>query len=81
MEKNAPWGNRVVGLTDELHNAYAINPNTLQRNDNGGTIIYPKHVHKALRRYLGLENTAVDAKFRFDDAEDFDFFNPNKSTA
>jgi hypothetical protein len=81
MEKNAPWGNRVVGLTDAAQNAYPINPGTLQRDDSGGgTIIYPKHVHKALRRYLRLESTAVDADFRFNNTEDFDFFNPDKST-
>jgi hypothetical protein len=80
MEKNAPWGNRVVGLTDEAQNAYSINPDTLQRDDSGGTIIYPKHIHKALRRHLGLENSAVEADFRFSNTEDFDFFNPDKST-
>jgi hypothetical protein len=80
MEKNAPWGNRVVGLTDEGHNAFRINPNTLQRDDRNGTIIYPKHVHKALRRYLGLENHANEQGFPFNDTEDFDFFNPSLST-
>lgn len=74
MEKSPSWGNRVVGLTDEGHNAYNINASTLERDDANGTIIYPKHVHKALRRYLGLEDTAVDAAFRFNNTEDFDFF-------
>ena len=49
MEKNQPWTNRVVGETDELHFAYRIDPHNLRRNDQGGAIIYPKHVHKALR--------------------------------
>lgn len=80
MEQGAAWGNRVVGLTDEGHNAYRINPLTLQRDDNNGTLIHPKHVHKALRRHLGIENTAVDANFLFTNTEDFDFFNPSKST-
>ncbi|HIL96088.1 MAG TPA: DUF1501 domain-containing protein [Pseudomonadales bacterium] len=74
MEQNPSWGNRVFGETDEGHNAYHINPSTLARDDSNGTIIYPKHVHKALRRYLGLENTAVDANFQFSNTEDFDFF-------
>ncbi len=74
MEQNPSWGNRAVGATDELHNAYQMNPATLERDDDNGTIIYPKHVHKALRRYLVLESTAVDAPFPFNNTEDFDFF-------
>jgi uncharacterized protein (DUF1501 family) len=81
MEQGAAWGNRVVGLTDEGHNAYRINPSTLRRDDNNGTLIHPKHVHKALRRHMGIENTAVDANFLFTSTEDFDFFNPAKSTS
>ena len=74
MEKNQPWTNRVVGETDELHFAYAIDPHNLRRNDNGGTIIYPKHVHKALRRYLGIEHSAGSLRFPFNNTEDFTFF-------
>ena len=74
MEQNPSWGNRVVGLTDEGQNAYKINPNTLRRNDANGTIVYPKHVHKALRRYLNLENTPVESNFAFNNTEDFKFF-------
>ncbi len=74
MQRGASWGNRVVGLTDEGHNAYAINPTTLERDDSAGTIIYPKHVHKALRRELGFENSSVDADFQFSATEDFAFF-------
>ena len=80
MERGATWGNRVVGLTDEGHNAFRINPNTLQRDDRNGTIIYPKHVHKALRRYLGIENHANQQGFPFNNTEDFDFFNPALAT-
>ena len=57
MEKNQRWANRVVGETDDLHFAHKINPVTLQRDDADGTLIYPKHFHKALRRYLGIEMT------------------------
>ena len=74
MEQNPSWGNRVVGLTDEGQNAHKIKPNTLQRDDVNGTIIYPKHVHKALRRYLNLENTSVESNFAFNNTEDFKFF-------
>ena len=74
MEKNQPWTNRAVGETDELHFARRINPRTLDRDDAGGTIIYPKHVHKALRRYLGMEYTPGGQRFPFNNTEDFIFF-------
>ena len=74
MEKNRPWTNRVVGETDDLHFAHRINPATLQRDDTDGSIIYPKHVHKALRRYLGIENTPGARRFPFNNTEDFAFF-------
>ena len=59
MERNAPWGNRVVGLTDELHFAKRINPSTL-REDRNGILITPAHVHKALQEYLGLDLFSED---------------------
>ena len=74
MEKNQPWTNRVVGETDGLHFAKTINPTTLERDDANGTIIYPKHVHKALRRYLGIENSPGALRFPFGNTEDFEFF-------
>ena len=74
MEKNQPWTNRVVGETDDLHFAHRIYPTTLERDDANGTIIYPKHVHKALRRYLGIENSPGALRFPFSNTEDFAFF-------
>ena len=74
MEKNQPWTGRAVGETDGLHFAYRVNPRTLRRDDRGGTIIYPKHVHKALRRYLGIENSPGAQRFPFNNTEDFAFF-------
>ena len=74
MEKNQPWTGRAVGETDGLHFAYRVNPRTLRRDDRNGTIIYPKHVHKALRRYLGVANTPGAQRFPFNNTEDFAFF-------
>ena len=74
MEKNRPWTGRAVGETDGLHFAYRIDPRTLRRDDRGGTIIYPKHVHKALRRYFGIESTDAAQRFPFNNTEDFAFF-------
>ena len=36
--------------------------------------MYPKHVHKALRRYLGIENSAGALRFPSSNTEDFEFF-------
>ena len=74
MEKHQPWTNRVVGETDGLHFAHRINPMTLERDDRNGTIIYPKHVHKALRRYLGVERSSGAQLFPFNNTEDFALF-------
>ena len=74
MEKNQTWTDRVVGETDALHFAQRINPSSLRRDDVDGTIIYPKHVHRALRRYLGIEHTQEALKFPFHSTEDFAFF-------
>ena len=74
MEKNQNWTNRVIGETDELHFARKINPATLERDDTGGTLIHPKHVHKALRRYLGIEHTEESRLFPFHNTEDLGLF-------
>ena len=74
MEKNQRWTGRVVGETDELHFPYRTDPRSLRCDDTGGTLIYPKHVHKALRRYLGIEHTTVAQRFPFNNTENFDFF-------
>ena len=73
MEKNAKYTNRMVGETDGGHNALKIDPTTLQRSSSG-TLIYSKHFHKALRRYLGLTGNAYDKFFPFNATEDFRFF-------
>ena len=74
MEKNRRWTGRAVGETDGLHNAYRIDPTLLRRDDAYGTIIYPKHVHKALRRYLRIERSAGARRFPFNNTENFNFF-------
>ena len=74
MEKDQPWTGRAVGETDGLHFARRMNPRTLERDDRNGTIIYPKHVHKALRRYLGIAHTPGAQRFPFNNTEDFAFF-------
>ena len=74
MEKNRTWTNRVVGETDELHFAGKINPSTLQRDDSAGTLIHPKHIHKALRKYLGVADTEDSQRFPFHGTEELPLF-------
>ena len=73
MEKNQPWTDRAVGETDGLHFAQRINPATLQRDYNGA-IIHPRHVHKALRRHLGIESSPAAKRFPINHTEHFAFF-------
>ncbi len=74
MEKNQTWTGKAVGETDGLHFAQKMDPATLRRDDTNGTIIYPKHVHKALRAHLGVSQTAGALRFPFNNTEDFPFF-------
>lgn len=80
MEESPAWGNRVVGITDGLHNALKINPTTLQEDNAYGLTLYPKHVHKALRRHLGVDALAEEQRLSFGATEDIDFFDPDKWT-
>ena len=75
MEQGAPWGDRVVGLTDELHFAKAISPETL-KEDPKGVLMTPSHVHKALQTYLGLDLYASDMGFGVPDIENLPLFDP-----
>lgn len=74
MEKNAGYTNRMVGITDAVHNAYKVNPASLARDDSNGILINSNHVHKALRRYLGIENSAVAGLFPFTTVADLPLF-------
>ena len=74
MEKNRTWTNRVVGDTDELHFAHKINPTTLQRDDAAGTLIHPKHIHKALRKYLGVADIPESRRFPFNNTAELPLF-------
>jgi hypothetical protein len=56
-------GNRVVGATDEGHKPLEIDVDTLQPVDAGGVRIKPAHVHRALRRVAGIEDTDLDERF------------------
>jgi len=80
MERDASWGNRVVGLTDEGQNIIPINPTTMQPDANNGKIIYPKHVMQSLREYMGIADSSIAQPFKFNNEESFNFFDANIST-
>ena len=75
MERGAPWGDRVVGLSDELHFAQPINPATL-KYDRSGVIPTPAHVHQSIRDYLGLTDFAEERGLGFRDVDSLPFFDP-----
>ena len=79
MEKNAAWGNRVVGLTDELHFARGINAQTLKEDPNG-VHVTPSHVHKAIQQYMGFDLFAEDLGHGLGDVEPLPLFDPFKAT-
>lgn len=80
MEANPAWGNRVFGASGPKHEQRMINVATGAVDPAAGKVIRPRHVHAALRKYLGFETT--DPKFNLKTLPDegFDFFNPAVST-
>jgi hypothetical protein len=79
IQQGASWGNRVVGATDEGHNALNIDPVTLAQ-DPSGLRLEPKHLQQAMRELGGISNTALAASFPMY-AESVSFFNPAAQTA
>lgn len=80
MEANPAWGNRVFGASGPKHEQQMINVATGAVDPAAGKVIRPRHIHAALRKYLGIETT--DPKFNLKTLpdENFDFFNPAAST-
>lgn len=79
MQKNATWGNRVIGRTDNQQNADLINPTTLQVDNDAGIQLYPAHIQLALRQLAGVaDHTAANA-FPLD-VDLLDLFNPAFNT-
>jgi hypothetical protein len=59
-------GNRVIGGTDEGHNAYGVTPDLQVDTGEGARRIHPQDVHFALRRLAGLEQSELAAMFPLD---------------
>jgi len=80
MEANAPWGNRVVGASGPKHEQRKINPSTGAIDATAGVVIKPRHIHAALRKYLGIETTDPRFNLKVPAAEAFDIFNAALNT-
>jgi hypothetical protein len=76
MEAAPAWGNRVFGASGPRHEQLRINTATGAVDPVNGVVIKPRHIHDAVRRYLGF--TTADPKFnlKVPATENFDFFNP-----
>lgn len=74
MERNVGYTNRVFGETDEGHNSNLVNLQSGRADTVNGAAIYPKHVHLALRKYLGIHKNQFTSEFPFSNTEDFQFF-------
>jgi hypothetical protein len=66
-------GDRVIGGTDEGHNALKIDPKTLQLSDSG-VQLKPGHIHRALRKLAGIDTNAVVQNFSIKEEEDLPLF-------
>ena len=80
IKQGASWGNRVVGATDETHNALPINPDSLAVDSGSeGLLLEPKHLQQAMRQLAGVDQNEVSQLFPLN-AEFVDIFNPAKQT-
>lgn len=66
-------GDRVIGATDEGHNALKIDPVTLQQSD-AGIQLKPGHIHRALRKLAGIDADPAAIKFPVKEEEDLPLF-------
>jgi uncharacterized protein (DUF1501 family) len=80
MEAAPAWGNRVFGASGPRHQALKINPATGAVDPTNGFLITPRHIHAALRNYLGINTTDPRFNLKVPANEMFAFFDPNART-
>lgn len=80
MEAAPPWGNRVFGASGPRHQALRINTATGAVDPTSGVLIRPRHIHAALRSYLGINTTDPRFDLKVPANEMFAFFDPNART-
>ena len=80
IQQGASWGNRVVGATNEVHQALNINPSTLQiDSSSSGIRLEPKHLQQAVREIAGIDQSSISQMFPLN-AESVNFFNSSIQT-
>ena len=67
-------GNRVVGASDAGHTPLGVDPNTLAIQETGGSRITPAHVHDALRKLAGIDESELAASFPLTNTESMPLF-------
>lgn len=80
MEAAPAWGNRVFGASGPKHEQRMINVATGAVDATAGKVIRPRHIHAAMRKYLGIETADPRFNLKVLPDEGFDFFNPAAST-
>ncbi|MCK6429296.1 MAG: DUF1501 domain-containing protein [Burkholderiaceae bacterium] len=80
MEAAPAWGNRVFGASGPRHQALRINTATGAVDPTNGVLIRPRHIHAALRSYLGINTTDPRFDLKVPANEMFAFFDPNART-
>ena len=80
MEANPVWGNRVLGASGPKHEQLKISTATGAVDPVNGVVIKPRHIHDAVRKYLGFTTTDTKFNLKVPATENFDFFNPAIST-
>jgi uncharacterized protein (DUF1501 family) len=75
MQKNATWGNRVIGSTSTNHQALAIDPVSFQPADNG-IVLKPKDIQQNMRKLAGIDQHPLSLQFPLA-AQEMDFFSSN----
>lgn len=71
---NGIAGNRTIGSTNYEHQIETVNPTTLAANDPAGIRLEPGHVHWALRKHAGIDQTELSAAYPLDVAQYVDLF-------
>ncbi len=73
MKANASWTNRVIGQTTPDCRGTPLDPKSLLPSSQG-VELQPKHLHGALRRYLGIANGAYAQQFPLKEDLQYNFF-------
>jgi hypothetical protein len=80
MEANPSWGNRVFGASGPRHEQLRISTTTGAVDAVNGVVIRPRHIHAAMRKYLGINTSDPRFDLKVPASESFDFFNPSAKT-